>query len=605
MERLAIAALEPELAPRRPGTSPLPARPRLALVGTETAEPIRTRVALAQLNPTVNDFEGNQAKILDAIVRAKAEGAGLVVTPELITVGYPAEDLLNRDGVLQKNDKVVAAVCAAAREHSIAVIMGCLEGNDGDGQKPLYNSAIFIGPDGTIQQTRRKSLLPTYGVFHEDRYFAEGSRENIQATTLEGVPCGVTICEEVWADKDYWSKTEYDFDPVKILAEQGVRVLFNTSSSPYNTGKPGVREEMLKAMAQEHGMTIVYTNQVGANTELIFDGNSMVVSPDGEVVARAASWKEDLIFVDLDEEGRPMTEALPEKEWAPEYDGTIDELEAIAPEVLEALTLGVKDYCAKTGFTKAIIGLSGGIDSAVTATIAVRALGAENVVGVGMPSKFSSEGSVDDAQKLANKLGIEFRIKPIEGIVDAFREAIGNVADVADENLQARARGTILMGFSNRENRLLLTTGNKSELAVGYCTLYGDMCGGLAVISDCPKEMVYAVAREINRDEEIIPENTITKPASAELRPDQKDTDSLPAYPVLDRIVHEFVVNNRSYDEISALKLSISDEELARVLKMIDRNEYKRRQAAPGLRVTSRSFGRHDRWYPIASKVSL
>ncbi len=273
--------------------------------------------------------------------------------------------------------------------------------------------------------------------------------------------------------------------------------------------------------------------------------------------------------------------------------------------MLDALTLGVKDYCAKSGFTKAIIGLSGGIDSAVTAVIAVRALGAENVVGVGMPSKFSSEGSVDDARTLAEKLGIEFRVKPIEGIVEAFREAIGNVADVADENLQARARGTILMGFSNRENRLLLTTGNKSEVGVGYCTLYGDMCGGLAVISDCPKELVYAVAREINADTEIIPENTITKPASAELRPDQKDSDSLPPYPVLDRILHEFVVNNRSYEEIKALKLSISETELARVLGMVDKAEYKRRQAAPGLRVTSRSFGRHDRWFPIVAKVSL
>lgn len=604
MERLATG-IDPVVTPApRLYAMPRPPAPELRLLHSGAVIPKTTRVALAQLNPTVNDFEGNQEKILDAIRRAKAEGADLVVTPELITVGYPAEDLLSRDGILPKNDAVVAAVRAAAREHSISVIMGCLEGNDGDGKKSLYNSAIFIGPDGTIQQTRRKSLLPTYGVFHEDRYFAEGSRENIQATTLEGVPCGVTICEEVWADKDYWSKTEYPFDPVQILAQQGVKVLINTSSSPYSTGKPGVREEMLKAMAQEHGMTIVYTNQVGGNTELVFDGNSMVISPDGEVVARAASWKEDLIFVDLDEAGVPTDAALPDKEWAPEYDGTTEDLDLIAPEVLEALKLGVKDYCAKTGFTKAIVGLSGGIDSAVTATIAVRALGAENVVGIGMPSDFSSEGSVSDAQKLAENLGIEFRVKPIEGIVDAFREAIGNVADVADENLQARARGTILMGISNRENRVLLTTGNKSELAVGYCTLYGDMCGGLAVISDCAKELVYAIARAINADEEVIPESTITKPASAELRPDQKDADSLPPYPVLDRIVHEYVVNNRSFEEIRALKLSLPETELARVLRMIDKNEFKRRQAAPGLRVTSRSFGRHDRWFPIAAKVS-
>lgn len=583
-----------------------PFRPALALVASNSAERgNRTRIALAQLNPTVNDFEGNQAKIFEAIERAKASGADLVITPELITVGYPAEDLLNRPTILAKNNAVIAAVCEAARTHSISVIMGCLGANDGDGKKPLYNSAIFIGPDGTVQQTRRKSLLPTYGVFHEDRYFAEGSQDNIQATTLKGVSCGVTICEEVWADKDYWSQTEYSFDPVELLAEQGVKVLFNTSSSPYNSGKPGIREDMLKAMAKEHGITIIYTNQVGGNTELIFDGNSMVVSPEGEVVARAASWQEDLIFVDLDEQGNPLANPLPAKEWAPSYDGTTEDLEAIAPEVLEALVLGVKDYCAKSGFKKAIIGLSGGIDSAVTAAIAVRALGAKNVVGVGMPTNFSSEGSVNDAEKLAEKLGIEFRLHPIEGIVDAFRAVIGNVTDVADENLQARARGTVLMGISNRENRLLLTTGNKSELAVGYCTLYGDMCGGLAVISDCPKELVYAIAREINRDDELIPESSITKPASAELRPGQKDTDSLPPYPVLDRIVHEWVVNNRSFEEIRDLKLSISEEELVRVLKMIDRNEYKRRQAAPGLRVTSRSFGRHDRWYPIVAKVSL
>lgn len=567
-----------------------------------------TRIALAQLNPTVNDFDGNQAKIIDAMERAKDAGADLVITPELATVGYPAEDLLSRRATMGWNNEVVEAVRAAAARLHIAILLGALTESDHHGKKPLYNSAIFIGPDGEILHTHHKSLLPTYDVFHEDRYFAEGPTEDAKIQTLgNGVPCGVTICEEVWADKDFWTETEYETDPVQLLTENGARVIVNLSASPYSLGKPEVRATMLSHMAEEHDATFIYVNQVGANTELIFDGNSMVVAPNGDVVARGKSWEEDLVLVDIDETGAPTQTGHIEKVFAPEYTGESDEelLDQMAPEALDALTLGVRDYCRKCGFTKAVLGLSGGIDSAVTLAVAVRALGAENVVAVGMPSKYSSEGSVTEAQSLAKKLGVEFRVCPIETIVEAFRGQLGNVADVADENLQARARGTLLMGISNRENRLLLTTGNKSELAVGYCTLYGDMNGGLAVISDCPKQLVYAMARAVNANEETIPWDTINKPASAELRPDQKDSDSLPPYPILDRIVHEWVVNGLTFQEIVAMDLGIEPTELKRILRLIDRNEFKRRQAAPGLRLTKKSFGKHDRWLPIVSKTRV
>jgi NAD+ synthase (glutamine-hydrolysing) len=567
-----------------------------------------TRIAIAQLNPTVNDFDGNQAKIIAAMEQAKQAGADMVITPELATVGYPADDLLKRRSTLEWSNEVVAAIQSTAAQLEISVLLGALTETDHQGKKPIYNSAVFIGPDGEILHTHHKSLLPTYNVFHEDRHFAEGSAEDMEVTTLRtGVPCGVTICEEVWADNSFWPESEYATDPVEILTNKGAKVIINLSASPYNLGKPGTRDEMLRHMAQERNATIIYANQVGANTELIFDGNSMVVSPSGDVVARGATWEEDLVFVDIDENGVPVQTEHIERSWAPEYKGDVDPktLDQMAPEALDALTLGVRDYCRKCGFTKAVLGLSGGIDSAVTLAVAVRALGAENVTAVGMPSKFSSEGSVTEADFLARKLDVEFRVNPIEDIVDALRDQIGRVNDVADENLQARSRGTLLMGISNRENHILLTTGNKSELAVGYCTLYGDMNGGLAVISDCPKQLVYAMARAINAEEEIIPWNTINKPASAELAPDQKDSDSLPPYEILDRIVHEWVVNERTFSEISAMNLGIQEETLKWILRKIDITEFKRRQAAPGLRVTGKSFGKHDRWFPIAGQVRV
>lgn len=575
---------------------------------TNTAAP-SLRLALAQLNPTVNDFEGNKARIIDAMRRAKAMGADVLVTPELATVGYSAEDLLNRPTTLERNQESIDAIRAAARELSMSVLLGCLQASDHHGKKPLYNSALFIGPDGEILQARHKRLLPTYDVFHENRYFEPAPDENIQLTTIGGIPIGVTICEDIWADPEFWGDdhVEYDTNPVAELVNQGAKFIISLNASPYSAGKPGTRDKMIGFTSHQRGVGIAYVNQVGGNTELIFDGSSMVVDHEGKPVIRAKSWEEDLIFMDLDKTGHVIppqdTKAATEKEWAPEYDGTTDHLEKIAPEVIDALTLGIKDYLRKCEFSKVVIGLSGGIDSAVTAALAVRALGPENVLGITMPSKFSSKGSVTDAQKLANNLGIECRTHPIEGVVEAFRALIGNIADVADENLQARARGTLLMGVSNRENRLVLTTGNKSELAVGYCTLYGDMCGGLAVLSDLPKELVYAIARDLNCSRVIIPEDTITKPASAELRPNQEDSDNLPPYPVLDRIVHEWVVNEKTVDDILALALPIEPNEVHRIVRMIDLSEYKRRQAAPGLRVTTRSFGKHDRWFPIASKI--
>ena len=565
----------------------------------------RQRICIAQLNPTVNDFEGNKEKILSAIRKAKANDANLVITPELMTVGYPAEDLLRRRTTLERNNAVLEEIRAAARENCISVLVGCLTETDGHGKKPLYNSGVLIGPDGEVAQSRHKSLLPTYDVFHEDRYYAEGPVDNITSTDLNGVPCGVTICEEVWADQDFWGETEYDFDPVQMLTADGAKVIFNISASPYSAGRARTREAMLRAMAEKHGATIFYANQVGGNTELLFDGNSMVIGPNGDVVARGASFEEDLMFVDIDENGAPLQEGHVEHDFAPDYDGTTDCLKEIAPEVLDALVLGLRDYCRKCGFEKIVIGLSGGIDSAVTAAIAVLAIGAENVSGITMPSNYSSSGSVDDSLALAANLGMECEIKPIEGIVNAFREQLGNVADVADENLQARARGTMLMGVSNREGRLLLTTGNKTELAVGYCTIYGDMNGGFSVLSDCPKMLVYALAEELNKDSEVIPVSTITKPASAELRPDQKDEDSLPPYPVLDQIVHEWVSQNRSFEQIQALGLPVEEDDLRRILRLIDLSEYKRRQAVPGLRVTDKSFGKHDRWFPIAAKINI
>jgi NAD+ synthase (glutamine-hydrolysing) len=371
-------------------------------------------------------------------------------------------------------------------------------------------------------------------------------------------------------------------------------------NSPYVCGGPAKKETEL--VDDVRGFTTVYVNQVGANDELLFHGGSMVLSSDGDVVARGATFEEDLVFVDIDGDGKPVQKEHIDHEWAPEYDGTTDALDEIAPEVLDALVLGVRDYCHKSGFEKAVVGSSGGIDSAVVLAIAVKALGAENVLAITMPSKFSSEGSVGASVALAENLGIELRNVSIEGIVDSFRGSIGGVKGIADENLQARARGTILMTISNGENRLVLATGNKAETAAGYCTLYGDTCGAIEVISDCPKMLVYAIAREINKDGEVIPQSVIDKAPSAELSPGQKDSDSLPGYPLLDRIVHERAENRRSIDEILALGLPISESELSRVLGLIDRAEFKRRQSPSGLRVTGGAFLKGGLDIPLVAK---
>ncbi len=550
------------------------------------------KIALAQFNPTVGDFAGNTARILALAAKAKERGADLAVFSELCICGYLPQDLLERPAFIDRNLKELKQLAAKIPLPAIVGYVGRVKNDKGVG---IANKAALIG-GGKVLFEQSKMLLPTYDVFDESRYFQPATEQKV--VEFCGDKLGITVCEDVWNDKNFWAVRRYDRDPVTELVGQGTSVLINISASPYTIDKRALRVDMLRSIAMNHQLPIVYVNQVGGNDSLIFDGASVALTLDGKVAAQAAAFAEDLVLFDT-ATGQGEIHEQPPEEVAYAFD---------------ALVLGTRDYVHKCRFSKALVGLSGGIDSAVVAAIAVEALGAENVLGVSMPGPFSSEGSKEDAAALAKNLGIELKTIPISPVFDAYRSALKPVfgsrkEDVTEENIQARIRGNYLMALSNKFGSMVLSTGNKSELSVGYCTLYGDMAGGLAVISDVPKLMVYELAKFINlksaqkagnRQREIIPSATIEKPPSAELRPNQKDEDSLPPYDVLDRILKAYIEDLRSPQEISD-KYGFDLKLVREIALLVDHNEYKRKQAAPGLKITSRAFG-FGRPFPIAQR---
>ena len=532
------------------------------------------KVALGQINPTIGDIDGNVDKILQYCRHAKAGGANLIVFPELAVCGYPPMDLLLKETFVHSTLRGLQRL----REEieGIAALVGFVDINSGTG-RPLFNACALI-ENRTIKSIQHKTLLPTYDVFDEDRYFEPASTHG--TCQVNDWTVGVTICEDIWNFRELYPQLRYQIDPVEMVCKDNPRLLVNISASPFTTAKHHIRHELVRNQALKYQLPVIYVNQVGGNDELIFDGRSIAINGDGQLMAQARAFEEDLIIVDL-AHGEGVIRDTPE-------DKTVN--------TLKALVLGTKDYMRKCGFQKAVIGLSGGIDSAVTCAIACRAVGSENVIGVAMPSPYSSSSSIEDARALASNLGCELMIIPIEKPMVCFDELFEPIfadlcSDVTEENIQARLRGLILMSLSNKYGYLVLATGNKSELAVGYCTLYGDMCGGLAVISDLPKMMVYDVARYINEEaqREIIPLSTIEKPPSAELKLNQCDQDILPPYVVLDGIINAYVEQRRSLDEI--VRLGYDPHVVGDVINRIDRNEYKRHQAAPGLKVTARAFG--------------
>lgn len=547
------------------------------------------RIALAQLNTTVGDIAGNEARILEAYRRGSAAGVDLVLFPELAIAGYPPRDLVLKREFVRHNLLALDRLADATGE--TAMLVGFVADSPQRPGRAVANAAALLHR-GRVVETRTKTLLPTYDVFDEDRYF-EPARSN-GIIELNGRKIGVTICEDVWNDEDFWHERRYRPNPAMDLAAAGAEVLFNLSASPWHLAKERTRHDMLASLARKAGRPVAYCNLVGGNDELIFDGQSVVFDAEGRLLAAGKAFAEDFLVVDLADHRRPVGPTLP-----------CDE------ELLhEALVLGTRDYLHKCGFKSAVLGLSGGIDSAVVACLAVAALGPENVRGVSLPSQFSSQGSLDDARDLAANLGIRYDVIPIQAPFEAVKAQTravfaGTVEDTTEENIQARLRGVTLMAMSNKFGSLLLTTGNKSELAVGYCTLYGDMCGGLALISDVPKTAVYRLAQWINADSirrtgrPLIPEPSITKPPSAELRPNQTDQDSLPPYEVLDAILEAYVVEQRSAAEIVAAGFDVAV--VRRVIKLIDGAEYKRRQAAPGLKVTTKAFG-IGRRIPVAQR---
>ena len=541
------------------------------------------KIALAQFNPTVGDFEGNRARIVDMARMAKAGGADMAVFSELCLCGYPPQDLIERPSFAERNQKELGCLAEQVVLPSVVGFVGKAQDNTG---KPVANSAALIA-GGKILFEQRKMLLPTYDVFDESRYFQPAHTQYVFAMGADAL--GITICEDCWNDKNFWVKRLYDRDPVAELAGKGSTLLLNISSSPYTFDKRAFRLEMLRATARQHGLPFVYVNQVGGNDSLVFDGSSVVIAPDGRVIAQGKSFEEDLIYFD----SQDLTGEIHEQ------------VEGEEASAYHALVLGTRDYVHKCGFKSAIIGLSGGIDSALTACIAAEALGSENIIGIGMPGPYSSRGSVEDARQLAKNLNIRFELLSINEIYGATRRTLSTVfaglpEDTTEENIQSRARGMVLMAMSNKFGALVLSTGNKSELAVGYCTLYGDMVGGLAVISDVPKALVYRLSGYINSRREVIPQATIEKPPSAELRAGQKDSDSLPPYDVLDAIIEDFVEDSRSAEQIA--EAHNFDINLVRqVVRMVERSEYKRQQAAPGIKISAKAFG-YGRRFPIAAK---
>lgn len=540
------------------------------------------KVALAQINTTVGWIADNEQKILTAYKRGVEAGADVVVLPELAITGYPPRDLLLKHGFIDRNLSALERLAQATGK--VGLIVGFVGRNDVRPGREATNS-VALCQNGQVIATRVKTLLPTYDVFDEDRYF-EPAKEN-HVVEFNGRKVALTVCEDIWNDEDFWADRRYQRNPVTDLVAEGAEIIFNVSASPWHLGKNRMRHEMLKSMAAKSKRPLIYCNSVGGNDELVFDGGSLVFNAAGEHLTQGKLFAEDFLLVDLEKAQPIEPKEYPEEE-----------------KIFKALSLGLRDYIHKCGFKSAVLGLSGGIDSALVACIAVDALGKENVRGLSLPSQYSSQGSLDDARKLAENLGIQYDIVTIKEPFDAVQDRMktvfaGKSEDTTEENMQARLRGVVLMAMSNKFGSLLLTTGNKSELAVGYCTLYGDMCGGLAVISDVPKTMVYRISEWVNREQEIIPRDTITKPPSAELRPDQKDQDSLPPYEVLDAILEAYVVQHKSQAEIIAS--GYAEDVVRFVVRLIDLNEYKRRQAAPGLKVTTKAFG-VGRRVPIAQR---
>jgi NAD+ synthase (glutamine-hydrolysing) len=542
------------------------------------------KIALGQINPTVGDFSGNATKIIDFSRRAQAAGAGLIVFPELSVCGYPPRDLVERPSFVTHNRE--AAERIAAQTKGIAVICGLVTPADSDAGKSVMNSAALL-MDGKIAFLQSKMLLPTYDVFDEMRNFAPARKQEL--FPFCGNRMALTICEDAWNDKQFWVKRLYTVDPVEALIQAGANLVLNISASPFWIGKRELRRDMLASIARQHNVPVVLVNQVGGNDSLVFDGSSLVLNREGNVIAQGRSFEEDLIYFD----SQTLTGEMHEQVAG-------DEASAYS-----ALVLGTRDYIQKCGFQKAIVGLSGGIDSALTAVIAADAVGAENVIGVGMPGPYSSPGSIADARALARNLGIRFELLSINPAYEAYRQILSGVfaglpQDVTEENIQSRARGAVLMALSNKFGAIVLSTGNKSELGVGYCTLYGDMVGGLAVISDVPKTLVYRLSAYVNSRRPVIPQASLEKPPSAELRPDQKDSDSLPPYEILDAILEDYIEDSHSAEQIAADR-KFDIELVKRVIRMVDRAEYKRQQAAPGLKISPKAFG-YGRRVPIAAK---
>jgi NAD+ synthase/NAD+ synthase (glutamine-hydrolysing) len=542
------------------------------------------KIALGQINPTVGDFSGNAAKIIDFSRRAQSAGAGMILFPELSVCGYPPRDLVERPSFVARNRETVERIAADTR--GIAVICGLVTAAHSDAGKAAMNSAALL-MDGKVAFTQSKMLLPTYDVFDEMRNFAPAKSQEL--FSFCGNRMALTICEDAWNDKRFWDKRLYTVDPVESLIQAGGNFVLNISASPFWIGKRELRRDMLASIARQHKVPVVLVNQIGGNDSLVFDGSSLVLNREGHVIAQGRSFEEDLIYFDSQDLSGELHAQIAGQEAS----------------VYSALVLGTRDYMQKCGFQKAIIGLSGGIDSALTAVVATDAVGPENVIGVGMPGPYSSQGSIDDARSLATNLGIRFELLSINPAYEAYRQTLrdvfaGQKEDVTEENIQSRARGTLLMALSNKFGAIVLSTGNKSELGVGYCTLYGDMVGGLAVISDVPKTLVYRLSEYVNSRRSVIPQATLEKPPSAELRPNQKDSDSLPPYEVLDAVLEDYVEDCHPAERIAADR-GLDIEVVRRVIRLVDRAEYKRQQAAPGLKISPKAFG-YGRRFPIAAR---
>lgn len=539
------------------------------------------KLALCQTNPIIGDFAYNLSLIVEGCDRAKASGCSLAVFPELSLIGYPPKDLLEKPSLIQENLSRLEEL--ACRVEGIYLLCGYVDRNPRGTGKPLINAVALIG-EGMVLKRGGKRLLPAYDVFDETRYF-EPAEESLHFE-LQGLRFGVTVCEDIWNVGDFEGVPRYAFDPVSELAALDINVLLNLSSSPFTLNKRAVRQKILKTLSAEYRIPVLYCNQTGGNDDLLFDGSSMVVDARGRLVLVGKEFEPDLLVWDSEKDYPEWNEQLPSEEES----------------ILKGLVMGTRDYVTKCGFRSALVGLSGGIDSSLVAVVAQRALGPENVTAVSMPSPFTSRMSREDARTLVANLKLRFMEIPITEIYDSCNRALADAfrglsQDITEENIQARIRGTLLMALSNKFKALLLSTGNKSEIATGYCTLYGDMNGGLAVISDLPKTLCYRLARYINREQEIIPERVLTRAPSAELKPDQTDQDTLPPYDILDPIIDLAVVKNLGFKDIVAL--GHDPDVVGDVLRRIEINEYKRRQAPPGLKITTKAFG-YGRRYPIA-----